>query len=206
MGGAFLIVDDEPLVGTVLRTLLRPHGGSVLATSAAEARAKLGRGSWRGFLIDVMLPDGSGLDVLATARKTAPKTPSVVMSGTLDRRVINRAAALDARFLCKPWKVRDLEPFLEDAAAQPAPTPATPARSSTLVARATERARRRWDLSVREVELVGSALRQEPRAVYLAQHKMSPNTFKTHVRRLLDKTDYASMKSLVIDLLADSGA
>jgi DNA-binding NarL/FixJ family response regulator len=150
---------------------------------------------WDGFVIDVRLGDGSGLDVLATARRTYAHTPAVVLSGSLDRAAVNRAAVLNARFVCKPCGTEELAPFLSDVL--------TRATGDRIYA-ATEWARHRWGLSPREAEIVEATLRGRGRDEYVETAGMSVNTFKTHVRKLLEKADYENLSSLAIDLLSQS--
>ncbi|HVH47726.1 MAG TPA: hypothetical protein VM925_35565, partial [Labilithrix sp.] len=135
----------------------------------------------------------SGLDVLATARRAYADTPAVVLSGSLDRESVNRAAALGARFICKPCGTEELAPFLSDVLTR---------TTGDRIYAATERARHRWMLSPREAEIVEATLRGRARDEYLAATQMSVNTFKTHVRKLLEKADYENLSSLAIDLLS----
>src|SRR5262245_4669240 len=100
---SFLIVDDNEIVRRALTFLLNRYGDCRAAASATDAEQHVTSGAeWDGFVIDVCLGDGSGLDVLATARRIHAGTPAVVLSGNLDRETVNRAAVLNARFVCKP--------------------------------------------------------------------------------------------------------
>jgi len=191
---SFLIVDDNDFVRHALTYVLRRYGDCRAAASAIDAEQYIASGvDWDGFVIDVRLGDGSGLDVLATARRHHPHTPAVVLSGVLDRDAVNRAAILDARFVCKPCGTEELAPFLSDVLLR---------RTGDRIYAATEHARHRWGLSPREVEIVAAALRGRSRDEYLDESGISPNTFKTHVRKLLEKADYENLSSLAIDLLS----
>ena len=68
--GRVLIVDDEPVVADVLGTLLRREGHEVVtAADGAMVRARIeGDGPWDAILLDVMLPDADGMDVLKWIR------------------------------------------------------------------------------------------------------------------------------------------
>ena len=190
---SFLIVDDNQLVRRALMCVLNRYGECRMAASASDAERHISSGrEWDGFVIDVRLEDGSGLDVLATARRVYTDTPAVVLSGNLDRNTINRAAALNARFLCKPCGTEELAPFLSDVLAR---------STGDRIFAATERARHRWGLSPREAEIVEATLRGRARDEYVEATGMSVNTFKTHVRKLLEKADYQNLASLAIDLL-----
>ncbi|HWN41184.1 MAG TPA: response regulator, partial [Thermoanaerobaculia bacterium] len=60
-----LVVDDESSIVDFLSLLFEEEGYAVrTARSAAEARQALASGSFDLILCDVMMPDGSGLDIL----------------------------------------------------------------------------------------------------------------------------------------------
>jgi len=105
--GHILIVDDEPVVTDVLGTLLRKEGHEVLSASdAATGRAMLeSEGPWDAVLLDVMLPDANGLDVLRWIRDRDPDTAVVMLTafGTVENAVT--AMKLGAfHYLTKPFK------------------------------------------------------------------------------------------------------
>jgi DNA-binding NarL/FixJ family response regulator len=193
---SFLVVDDNPLVQRAMTALLRRYGVCHSAATATDAEHHITSGiPWDGFVIDIGLEDGCGLDVLAAARRTHGQAPAVVLSGNLDRLAVNRAAALNARFVCKPCGASELAPFLADVLVR---------TTGDRMLAATERARHRWGLSPREVEIIQATLCRRSRAEYVEATTMSENTFKTHVRRLLQKAKYDNLASLAIDLLNDN--
>ena len=67
-------MDDEPVVGDVLKALLASEGHHVeIAADAASGRFLLEDGGpWDALLLDVMLPDADGLDVLRWVRDRVP--------------------------------------------------------------------------------------------------------------------------------------
>ena len=62
-----LLVDDHPMIGAALELLLRESDYELLgrARTAAEATRQIGKSKPDLLLLDVNLPDGSGLDVLS---------------------------------------------------------------------------------------------------------------------------------------------
>ncbi|HEV2106029.1 MAG TPA: sigma-54 dependent transcriptional regulator [Candidatus Eisenbacteria bacterium] len=112
-----LIVDDEANLRASLRDALGREGYQVdAAATAAEARAHL-REAYSFVLLDVRLPDGSGLDLLAEIAAQAPETVVVMMSGhaTVDAAVkATRLGAWD--FLEKPLSLERLLVLLRNAA------------------------------------------------------------------------------------------
>jgi two-component system nitrogen regulation response regulator NtrX len=113
---SILIVDDERNILSSLAGALGREGHAVeTAATMAEARAKL-REAFDALLLDVRLPDGSGVDLLAEVRESAPDTVVVMMSGhaTIDTAVqATRLGAFD--FLEKPVSLERLLVILAHA-------------------------------------------------------------------------------------------
>jgi two-component system catabolic regulation response regulator CreB len=101
-------VDDEPHIGLLLRPHLEQLGYRVsLARTLADARAVFATPSAAvdGLLLDLHLPDGSGLDLLRELR-AAPEhrtLPVLVLTGDGDDRVLSTVRGLDAALLTKPF-------------------------------------------------------------------------------------------------------
>jgi DNA-binding NtrC family response regulator len=114
---SILIVDDEANIRASLQAALGREGYLVDgAASVAEARASL-REAYDFILLDVWLPDGSGLDLLDEIRTHAADTEVIMMSGhaTIDAAV--RATRLGAYdFLEKPVSLERLLVLLRNAA------------------------------------------------------------------------------------------
>lgn len=96
----FLVVDDHPLVREALASLLlelRPGSRVQQAASGAEAITALGRGQAVDLvLLDLRLPDGSGLDLLRRIGAASIGTAVVMLSGDLDRQTVQEALAAGA--------------------------------------------------------------------------------------------------------------
>ena len=100
-----LVVEDEPLVSRGILLLTNQVAQAHLAPTAAAASTALsGTESWGAFVIDVGLPDGSGIDVLARARVVHPRTPALILTGVLSSQVANAAFDLGAACVAKPVK------------------------------------------------------------------------------------------------------
>jgi DNA-binding NtrC family response regulator len=81
-GHEVLVVDDEPVVLTVLREALRRGGYRVTtAASAEEAIALFDKQAFDLVLTDKNLPGASGLEVLRVARKLQPPPAVVLITG-----------------------------------------------------------------------------------------------------------------------------
>jgi len=97
-----LIVDDEENIGRSLKLILEREGYAVtVCLSVAEARAHPHRPD--AYLVDVRLPDGSGIDLLRWLRSNDVDAPILMISGhgtIADAVEATRAGAFD--FLEKP--------------------------------------------------------------------------------------------------------
>jgi DNA-binding response OmpR family regulator len=82
--------------------LVRPHGDAVLVTSVRQAKRALRSALWRAAIVDIGLPDGSGLDLIEWIRSVRPLTPVLVLSGRCDPDVVNRVYDLAAEYVVKP--------------------------------------------------------------------------------------------------------
>ena len=124
---AVLLVEDTPTLSSIYETLLTRGGYRVdCAFSAAEAMARHGAGAHRVVLLDLMLPDGDGLDVLRAMRATDPGVRAIVITanGSINRAVeAMRDGAFD--FLVKPFDdnrlMRAVEAACESVGEAPAP-------------------------------------------------------------------------------------
>ena len=116
--GRILIVDDEPVVTDVLGTLLRKEGHDVLvAADAATGRGLFEDGGpFDAVLVDVMLPDANGLDVLRWIRDRDPDTAVLMITafGTVESAVT--AMKLGAfHYLTKPFKNEEVRLLVAQA-------------------------------------------------------------------------------------------
>ena len=87
MQATVLIVDDHPTFGRFARRLLEQAGFAVVgeAEDAAEALARARELSPDAVLLDVLLPDASGLDVAAELAE-ARDAPAVVLTSSRSER------------------------------------------------------------------------------------------------------------------------
>lgn len=111
-GALILAVEDEPRNAALLRAVLEPSGYRlVIADSLAAARAWLAAEHPDLMLLDIGLPDGSGLD-LARELRSSPTTaelPILVASARVlaaDQEAASQAGA--SAFLAKPIRPRVL--------------------------------------------------------------------------------------------------
>lgn len=109
-----LLIDDEPSVQFGFRAYLNKTGYEVqTAGSIAETRQKLAQGCFDIILLDLSLPDGNGLDLIAEIRQNYPEVALVVITGRGDVPVAVKAMQLGAdNFLTKPVDMNELNVYL----------------------------------------------------------------------------------------------
>jgi DNA-binding response OmpR family regulator len=117
-----LAVDDDPAAQRFFDRTLAGYAHVTVARSLAEARGNLGahRG-WKAFILDRMLDDGSGLDLLPEIRCPFPTTPVLILSGNVDGSVVNAADDFDADVLSKPLETARLQRWVERALGRASP-------------------------------------------------------------------------------------
>ena len=102
-----LIADDEPTPRTFLREILEEHGYEVAEAEAlAAARQMIDQGEADIVLLDLMFPEGNGLDLLDHAARHAPNVPIIVITGFGDVETVVEAWQMGAiDFVEKPVNV-----------------------------------------------------------------------------------------------------
>ena len=102
-----LVVDDEPHIGLVLRPFLEQLGYRVsVVRTLSDARIALrSQPATDGLLLDLHLPDGSGLDLLRDLRKQGgtARMPVLVLTAEGEDRVLREARRLGAALVTKPF-------------------------------------------------------------------------------------------------------
>ena len=116
-----VIADDHALVRTGLRLLLEADEGFLVVDEAGDAEAAIRLARLHKpdvMLLDVVLPDRSGIDALAEIRAAAPSTRILVVSMQDDPRYVREAFAAGASgYLLKEAAADDLVEALREVAA-----------------------------------------------------------------------------------------
>jgi PAS domain S-box-containing protein len=97
-----LLVEDNPADARLVEILLSEAGSSAdfeVAHSErfAEALQRLEEATFEVILLDLSLPDSSGIETVSRMRAAAPRTPMVVLSGQDDEEVALRAVQQGAQ-------------------------------------------------------------------------------------------------------------
>lgn len=103
-----LVVDDDPGFVPAITELLRDLGFRVkTASSLEEARACIDAGLPEAMLIDLLLPDGSGLELIESMDTSATRVVVITGHPSVDRAVKSLRARVH-EFLVKPIDIKQL--------------------------------------------------------------------------------------------------
>lgn len=105
-----LLVEDAPRLAQAVAEILRGERYLVdVASTRTQAETLAATGVYDMILLDIMLPDGSGIDVLRGLRAAGDATPVILL--TARDAVADRVAGLDAGaddYLPKPFHASEL--------------------------------------------------------------------------------------------------
>ena len=150
----------------------------------------MGSGRFAGVILDLGLPDGSGLELLARLRVRAPSLPVLVLTGKLERHIINRVQELRAEYVVKPAALPNLTAFVHRALCEEQ-------IEDNYMAKCAAEFVQRMGLTRRETELLAHALNGVSRKDLADQLGVTENTAKTLVRSLVRKAGAASLSEVV---------
>ena len=113
-----LIVDDETSILSAVQRVLRKERLEVVTTACPrEALERLARERFAAVLADHRMPTTTGVELLERARKIAPDTVRIILTGYADIQAaieaINRGGV--HRYLTKPWDDEDLRAAVREA-------------------------------------------------------------------------------------------
>jgi len=182
-----LLVDDHPMIGAALEILLRGTPYEVLGRvrSVAEANSSLTRQKPDLLLLDVNLPDGSGLDVLRRLSRSRARPKVILLTAGMDESQLLTAAELDPEGMV--LKTSDPGLLLESMEAVVAGKRWIDPEIVERTRQAQERAASAPPLTRRErelVELVRQGLRNRDIAAELG---VTEGTVKVYLHAIFDK-------------------
>jgi DNA-binding NarL/FixJ family response regulator len=183
------IVDDHPIVLDGLAAALDRQadiGVAWRAGSLAEARQAVAAGACDVVLVDVRLPDGSGLELI----ERGDATPAFLVLSSFDQPQYARAAYQRGAsgYLLKVAPIEDIVTALHAVAA--GGTAFAPNHLAALTNRA--------ELSPREVELVGLVAQGYSNDEIAARMSLSRKTVEAYLGRLYARWEVASRTELAL--------
>ena len=213
-GVRVLVVEDEPKVADALRRGLEGESYEVsIAPTIEAALAFIEQVPFDVILLDLMLPDGDGLDLLISLRSRRVATPVLVLTArdALDDRVAGLDRGADD-YLVKPFAFEEVVARLRALLRRPGLT--EPMRLSVadlemdLATRQVARGAQAIDLTFREFELLHYLMRHEGRVVSLGmlaqriwrasvRSTTLDNVIDVHIARVRRKIDVAGRTKLI---------
>lgn len=199
-----LLVEDDPPLARGVAALLRGAGHSVdVAEDGETAMMVVHDEPYALVVLDIGLPDISGLDVLNAIRRSESKVPVLVL--TARDAIEDRIAGLDLGaddYLLKPFDTGELEAriraLLRRAAGEASPLLSIgrltidPARRIAAVdGRMLDLRRREWAVLERLAAQVGKVVQKERLSaeVFGYDEPVSPNAIEVYVARLRRKLE-----------------
>jgi two-component system OmpR family response regulator len=206
-----LLIEDDGVLGAAVRDQVVAEGHSAdWTTRLGDADAARRTGVFDLVLLDLMLPDGRGLDFLKTLRAAGDVTPVVVL--TARDQISDRIAALDAGaddYLVKPFDLAELSARIRAVgrrySGNPNPLVVVGDLDVDLAARSVHRAgkpirltQREWSLFeafVQNPNQLISKARLEER-LYSFDAEVESNTIEVHVARLRKKLGASAIETV----------
>ncbi len=197
-----LLVEDDALIGAAVRDSIAADGHAVdWASRIGEAEDLLAVARYNLVLLDLMLPDGRGLDLLKQLRLSGEPLPVIVL--TARDQVSDRIAGLNAGaddYLVKPFDLSELSARIgavtRRAAGQPAPVICLGDVTVQLAERAAARNGKALTLTAREWAVLEALLARPSGIVsksdieerlYALDAAVESNTIEVYVARLRKK-------------------
>jgi two-component system, OmpR family, response regulator len=197
-----LLVEDDPVLGAAVRDQIAADGHTVdWVRRLDEAGDCVRTVAYELILLDLMLPDGRGLDFLRARRAAGDVTPVIIL--TARDQISDRIAGLNTGaddYLVKPFDLSELSARIGAVARRyagnPNPLLEVGGLAIDLAARSIHRAGRPVALTAREWALF-EALLQRPRMLltkaqleerlYSFNDEVESNTIEVYIGRLRKK-------------------
>jgi two-component system nitrogen regulation response regulator NtrX len=111
-----LIIDDEDNIRVALKSALEKRGHEIVTAATRREGAEFSRAAFDVIFLDVLLPDGNGIDLLQDILLRNPKQLVVMISGHADIETAVKATRLGAYdFLEKPLSLDRILVTVENA-------------------------------------------------------------------------------------------
>lgn len=226
MTARILLVEDEPAILESLAYVLGRDGFTVIsAKNAAEAADSAGGGGIDLVVLDLMLPDGSGFDLIRGWRASSAARPMPIIVLSSRDAEADRVAALESGaddYVTKPFSPREIvarvRAVLRRSAATEASTRAqskqAPPLSADARTRRAEAAGRALDLTRVEFDLLATLLGSPGRVFTRAElidrvwgdgFRITDRTIDSHVKALRKKIGEAGAEPAWIETVRGVG-
>lgn len=192
-----LVVDDHDVVRQGLVTTLKSCGYTSIesATTIKESRSKIAAFNPEAIIVDINLPDGSGLELVQWIRKISGTVAIIVLSLNEPSLFANLARNAGANaFVSKSRPVDEIVSTLSFAIANPGSftSPLTTAEMSLV------------ELTPREIDLLHLLARGASNLEISATLYISISTVKTHISSILRKLK-STNRTMAIKVAREKG-
>jgi DNA-binding NtrC family response regulator len=111
-----LIVDDDIILGESMVSILESEGHRVdVANNGKAAKTRIQNQFYNLILLDIRLPDITGIELLSIINKHSPRTRKIVLTGFPDINTAIRAVNEKAdAYLVKPFEAEKLIKVIND--------------------------------------------------------------------------------------------
>lgn len=206
-----LLIEDDSLLGSAVRDQITADGHCVdWAKRLAEAEAFRDVAHYDLILLDLMLPDGRGLEFLRSRRAGGDQTPVMIL--TARDQVSDRIAGLNAGaddYLVKPFDLAELSARLGAVvrryAGNPNPVLVLGGLTIDTAARSVLKAGRRITLTAREWVLFETLIlrptmlhskAQLEERLYSFEAEVESNTIEVYIGRLRKKLGHEMIETV----------
>jgi DNA-binding NarL/FixJ family response regulator len=184
-----LIIDDHAVVRSGIRRALESRGDIHVfeAASKAEALAQIAHVSPQLLIIDINLPDGSGLEIVSWVRTISTEMAIVVLTfNESDDFLLSAMRAGASAYVNKSAPLTELTAAVDHALASPG------SFAAKEIVDALQRKQLKFGLSQRELQILALLPTDEPLSALAKSLFISESTLKTHLTHIYKKLDVKS--------------
>jgi DNA-binding NarL/FixJ family response regulator len=181
-----LIIDDHAVVRSGIRRALESRGDIHVfeAASKAEALAQIAHVSPQLLIIDINLPDGSGLEIVSWVRTISTEMAIVVLTfNESDDFLLSAMRAGASAYVNKSAPLTELTAAVDHALASPG------SFAAKEIVNALQRKQLKFGLSQRELQILALLPTDEPLSTLAKSLFISESTMKTHLTHIYRKLD-----------------
>lgn len=192
-----LVVDDHDVVRQGLVTSLKTHGYSSIETASTikESRSKVAAFNPEAMIVDINLPDGSGLELVQWIRKISATVAIIVLSLNEPSLFAHLARSAGANaYISKSRPIDEIVSTLNFAVANPGSfTSSLTIAEMGLV-----------ELTPREIDLLHLLARGASNLEISSTLYISVSTVKTHISSILRKLE-STNRTMAIKVAREKG-
>lgn len=184
MSSRALIIDDHAVVRSGIRKALEAGGEIEVfeAASRAEALAQIALVSPHLIVVDINLPDGSGLEIVSWVRTISTEIAIVVLTfNDSDDQLLAAMKAGASAFVNKSAPLPELMAAIAHAQASPR------SFAAQEIVDALQRKHLKFGLSQRELQIITMLPTDEPLSTLAKSLFISESTLKTHLTHIYRK-------------------